>query len=67
MAIKRDKILDFKSKESYKKFLAYGYSHDKSGKLIPKGSRKKNVFASTLGHQGVRIRGKLLRDWAYAD
>ena len=62
-----DKVLDFKSKAAYKRYLKWGHSHDVHGNVIPKGSHKKDMFESTPGHKGVRIRGKTLREFAYGD
>lgn len=56
----KDKILDFKSRKDYNSYLRYGYSHDVKGNLV-KESGKKNLFESTPGHLGVRIKGKLIR------
>lgn len=56
----KDKILDFKNKESYQRYLRYGYSHDVNGKLV-KETGKKNVFEATPGQMGVRIGNKLIR------
>ena len=53
---KVSKVKHFKSKEDYRKWLAYGHMRTKTGKLAK--SRKRSVFATTPGHQTVYIRGK---------
>jgi hypothetical protein len=50
-------VLNFKSKASYKKWLSWGYSHDKSGDLV-KNSGMKNLFDATPGRKKIKIRGK---------
>jgi len=53
---KRSGVMHFKSKEAYRKWLAYGHMRTKTGKLAKHPSR--SVFATTPGHQKVYIRGK---------
>lgn len=50
------KAMKFKSKAAYKRWVAWGHMHGKSGK--PVKSAKKSVMATTPGHQKIKIRGK---------
>ena len=50
------KAIKFKSKASYKRWLAYGKSHTKAGKYTK--NPKKSVMDTTKGHQKVKIAGK---------
>ena len=45
----------FKSREAYRKWLAYGHIRTKTGKIADHG---KSVFEAAPGHQKVVIRGK---------
>jgi hypothetical protein len=53
---RRSNVMHFRSKESYRKWLAYGHMRTPSGRLAR--SRSESVFARTPGHQRVYIRGK---------
>jgi len=48
--------MKFKSKGAYKRWLAYGWTHSKKGKIV--SSPLKSVFSTTAGHQKITIRGK---------
>jgi len=51
-------VKHFKSKEAYRKFLAYGHQRTKRGLLVRTKSGRKSVFAATPGHQKIVIAGK---------
>lgn len=50
------KTLNFKSKASYKKWLAYGHMRTKSGGMATK---RNNLFVTTPGNSRIKIRGKV--------
>jgi len=53
------KTLHFKSKEAYRKYLAYGHMHSKTGKKVRVGGKikRKSIFAATPGHSKIVIAG----------
>ena len=53
------KSLNFKSKAAYKKWLAYGHMHTKTGKLVKAKKGRKNLFAATPGYAKILIKGKV--------
>lgn len=53
------KIKHFKSKEGYRKWLAYGHIRSKRGLDVHAGKGRKSVFEATPGHQKIVIRGKV--------
>jgi|GEM_PF-1797313 len=60
MARKRKrKVLHFKSKEAYRKWLAYGHMHTKTGKRVyyPENLRK-SMMAVSKSNPIIYIRGK---------
>ena len=52
------KSLNFKSKTAYKKWLAYGHMHTKTGKYVLAKKGRKSLFATTPGNVKVLIKGK---------
>ena len=53
---KRRKVLHFRSKEDYRRWLAYGHIRTKSGARARRVGEA--LFAATPGHVSVYIRGK---------
>jgi len=53
------KTLNFKSKEAYRKWLAYGHQRTKTGLNIREKTGRKSLFTSTPGNMGIKIRGKI--------
>lgn len=51
--------LKFKSKEAYRKWLAYGHIRTKTGLKVRARKGRKSVFAATPGHQKISIAGKM--------
>lgn len=49
------KAMKFKSKAAYKRWAAWGATHDAKGKKV---TYKKSVFKTTKGNTPVKIRGK---------
>ncbi|SVC80497.1 uncharacterized protein METZ01_LOCUS333351 [marine metagenome] len=54
----RKKTMNFKSKKSYKKWAAWGATHNKAGRKV---TNAKSVFKTTKGNTPVRIKGKVYR------
>ena len=53
------KAMKFKSKAAYKRWVAWGKTHTKSGKYTK--NPKKSVMDTTPGHTPVKIKGKTYR------
>lgn len=51
--------MNFKSKEAYRKWLAYGHMHTKRGLLVNARKGRRDLFASTPGNQRIKIRGNI--------
>lgn len=51
------KTLHFKSKEAYRKWLAYGHMRTKTGKMVKVKKGRKNLFAATPGNVGIVVHG----------
>ena len=51
------RTLNFKSKEAYRKWLAYGNIRTKSGAVAK--SDKTTIFAKTPGYTAIKIKGKV--------
>ena len=52
------KAMKFKSKAAYKRWAAWGSTHNKAGKKVP---NSKSVFKTTKGNTPVKIKGKKYR------
>ena len=52
------KELSFKSKESYRKWLAYGHMRTKTGLEVSGKRGRKSLFETTPGHTKISIKGK---------
>lgn len=50
--------LHFKSREAYRKWLAYGHMRTATGKKVSAKKGRVSVFAAKPGSQKVYIRGK---------
>lgn len=55
----KDGYRDFKSREAYRKHLAWGHMRTKTGLLVRAKKGRKSAFEATPGHQKVRIRGEV--------
>lgn len=53
------KSLNFSSKAAYKRWLAYGHMHTKTGKLVKAKVGRQSLFASTPGYAKISIRGRV--------
>jgi len=51
-------VKHFKSKEAYRKWLAYGHIRTKTGLKVKAKSGRKSIFSSKSGHQKIEIKGK---------
>lgn len=54
------KIKHFKSKEAYRKWLAYGHLRTKTGLSVKAKKGRKDVFTSTPGYQRIYIKGRAI-------
>lgn len=52
------KTLHFKSKEAFRKYLAYGHMRTKKGLAVHAKAGRKSMFEATPGHQKIVIAGK---------
>ena len=52
------KTLHFKSKEAYRKWLAYGHQRTKKGLSVKAKKGRMNLFESTPGNKRIVIGGK---------
>jgi len=52
----KGKVRHFKSREAYRKWLAYGHMRTPSGRLARRPSE--SIFARTPGHQRIVIAGR---------
>jgi hypothetical protein len=55
------KILHFKNRRNYIRYIRWGYSHDTKGRLIVNPSKRKNVFKATPGRATIYIAGRKIR------
>lgn len=55
------KVLHFKNRANYQRYLRYGYSHDLKGRLIVNPSKRKNVFKATPGRAIIYVAGRRVR------
>ena len=51
------KTLHFKSKEGYKKWLAHGHMHTKTGLLVKAKKGRVSAFEATPGYKKIVIAG----------
>lgn len=52
------RTLHFKSKEGYRKWLAYGHLRTKKGLNVHAHKGRKSLFAATPGYSKIIIKGK---------
>ena len=52
------RTLNFKSKEAYRKWIAFGHAKTKTGLKVTAKTGRKSLFAATPGYTKIKIKGK---------